>query len=238
MSTNEQTAEAASATRNWKVIGTVVLFAVGLVVVGVLRLINLRAEEPLAITAFATEIYIGLTIFAAVLLSRSAVPMRRLGFGLAFRPVRYLVLAAIGVGLIQLEGLLLEPLWERVFGATRDLARFSDVAGSPTELGKLMALNWTVAAFGEELAFRIVLMRGIAFALGDSRTAFAAALIIQAIVFGLVHAYQGPAGILGSAINGLIFGGITLAARGSIWPAAIAHGSNNSIGIMELYLAG
>ena len=35
---------------------------------------------------------------------------------------------------------------------------------------------------------------------------------------------------------GLIFGAITLAARGSIWPAAVAHGSSNSIGIMELYL--
>ena len=61
--------------------------------------------------------------------------------------------------------------------------------------------------------------------------------VIQAVVFGLVHAYQGPAGVLGTAINGLIYGGITLAARGSIWPAAIAHGSSNSIGIMELFLA-
>jgi len=152
--------------------------------------------------------------------------------------VRYLIIAAVGVSLIQLTGLLLEPVWERVFGGSRDLARFSDVAGSRTELIKLMVLNWTVAAFGEELAFRIVLMRGIAFALGDSRTAFGVALIVQAVVFGVVHAYQGPAGILGAAINGLIFGGLTLAARGSIWPAAIAHGSNNSIGIIEMFLAG
>ena len=121
---------------------------------------------------------------------------------------------------------------------TRDLARFSGVSGSSVELMKLLALNWAVAAFGEELAFRIVLMRGIAFALGDSRTAFGVALIFQAVVFGLVHAYQGPAGISGAAINGLIFGGLTLAARGSIWPAAIAHGSSNTIGIMELYLSG
>ena len=149
--------------------------------------------------------------------------------------MRYLVLAAVGIGLIQLGGLLLEPLWERFFGATRDLTRFSAVAGSPSELAKLMALNWTVAAFGEELAFRIVLMRGIAFALGDSRTAFGAALVIQAVVFGLVHAYQGPAGVLGTAINGLIYGGITLAARGSIWPAVIAHGTNNTIGLVSLY---
>jgi len=235
---NEQTLEAESTGRNWKVAVIVGLFAGGLVASGVLRLYHLRAEDPAALTAYATEIYIGLTVLAAVMLRRSGVPMRRFGFGFAFQPARYLVLAALGVGLIQLAGFLLEPLWERIFGGARDLARFSDVAGSPVELIKLMALNWTVAAFGEELAFRIVLMRGIAFALGDSRRAFGVALLVQAVVFGLVHAYQGPAGILGAAINGLIFGGLTLAARGSIWPAAIAHGSSNSIGIMVLYFAG
>lgn len=235
---NEPTPEAGSANRNWKVVGIVALFIAGLIASGALRFFQLRTENPPALTAYAIEIYVALTILAAVLLRRSGVPLNRLGFGLPFKAVRYLILAAIGVGLIQLAGLLLEPLWGRLFGETRDLARFSGVSGSSAELIKLLVLNWTVAAFGEELAFRIVLMRGIAFALGDSRTAFGAALIVQAVVFGLVHAYQGPAGICGAAINGLIFGGLTLVARGSIWPAAIAHGSNNTIGILELYLSG
>jgi membrane protease YdiL (CAAX protease family) len=223
--------------RRWKVAGIVTLFGVGLVVSGVLRFYDLRAENPPQWTGYSTIIYIAVTVIAAVLLSRVGVPMKRLGFGPTFQPARYLVLAAVGVGFIQLFGLILDPVSERVFGEGRDLARFSDMAGSPTALIKLMALSWTVAAFGEELAFRIVLMRGIAFSLGDSRAAFGIALIVQAIVFGLIHAYQGPAGIIGAGINGLIFGGLTLAARGSIWPAAIAHGSSNTIGILGLYLA-
>ena len=214
------------------------LFSAGLVASGVLRHLHLHADDPSALTGYSTEVYIALTILAAVLLSRLAVPMRRLGFAGSFKPARYLILAAVGIGLIQLTGSLLEPVWERVFGGSRDLTRFSDVSGSSGELIKLMALNWTVAAFGEELAFRIVLMRGVAFALGDTRKALGVALVVQAVVFGLVHIYQGPAGILGTAINGLIFGGLTLAARGSIWPAAIAHGANNSIGIMEMYWGG
>lgn len=224
--------------RHWKVAGIVAVFSAILIVSGLLRFYNLHAENPPQLTAYSTVIYIGATVIAAVLLSHAGLPMKRLGFGPAFQPGRYLVLAAIGVGLIQLSGLLLDPISERVFGETRDLTRFSDVAGSSSTLIKLMAVNWTVAAFGEELAFRIVLMRGIAFSLGDSRTAFAIALIVQAVVFGLVHTYQGPAGILNTGINGLIFGGLTLAARGSIWPAAIAHGSSNTIGILGLYLAG
>lgn len=234
----ERSPEAGPAGREWKVVGILAVFTAGLLASGGLRLLKLGTEDPPEVAAFATGIYIGLTILAAILLRRSGVPLRRLGFYLDAKPARYLVLAAVGVGLIQLAGWLLEPLWERVFGGTRDLARFSDVAGSPAELFKLMALNWTVAAFGEELAFRILLMRGVAFVLGDTRTAFGLALIFQAVVFGLVHAYQGPAGVFGTAISGLVYGGLTLAARGSIWPAAIAHGASNSIGIMEIYAAG
>ncbi len=235
MNEKEQAHKAISLDR--RIAAIVALFGAALVLSGVLRFYNLRTENPPQFTAYATLIYIGVTVFAAVLLSRAGVPMKRLGFGLTFQPARYLALAAIGVGVIQLFGFLFDPLLERVLGEIRDLARFSDVAGSTTALLKLMALNWTVAAFGEELAFRIVLMRGIAFALGDSRRAFGIALVVQAVLFGFIHAYQGPAGVIGAGINGLVFGGLTLAARGSIWPAALAHGSSNTIGILSLYLS-
>lgn len=235
---NEQEQETRFPNRDWRIAAIVALFGAGLLLSGALRFYNLRSENPPPLTGYATIIYVCITIFAAILLSRIGVPMSRLGFGVTFKPVKFFLLAALGVALIQLFGLLLDPLSERVFGETRNLARFSDVAGSPTALIQLMALNWTVAAFGEELAFRIVLMRGIACALGDNRAALGTALIVQAILFGVIHAYQGPAGIIGSGINGLIFGGLTLAARGSIWPAALAHGSSNTIGILSLYLAG
>ena len=79
-------------------------------------------------------------------------------------------------------------------------------------------------------------MRGISFVLGDSRAAQISAVALQAVLFGLIHAYQGPAGIAGSAMSGLAFGAVTLAARWSIWPAALAHGANNTIGIVALFL--
>ncbi|MDJ0939469.1 MAG: CPBP family intramembrane metalloprotease [Woeseiaceae bacterium] len=222
---------------DWTVTGIVAVFGAGLALSGTLRYLNLHTENPAPFTGYATVVYIGVTVLAAVLLPRVGVPLNRLGFGLKFETARFLALAAIGVALIQLIGFVVDPLLERLVGEARDLERFSGVAGSPAELIKLLALSWTLAAFGEELAFRIVLMRGIAFSLGDSRIAFGIALVAQAVLFGLVHAYQGPAGIIGAGINGLIFGGLTLAARGSIWPAALAHGSSNTIGIPGLYLA-
>jgi membrane protease YdiL (CAAX protease family) len=222
---------------SWKVAGIVIIFAVGLLTVGALRFYDLRSDDPPAVAAYATLIYIGLSVFAAISLVRTGVPIRRLGFAMTIRPWIGIALALLGVAILQLSSWLLTPVWEQFFGSGRDLTRFSDVAGSAGALVKLLALSWTVAAFGEELAFRILLMRGIAYALGDGRKALAIALVLQAIVFGLIHSYQGPAGIASSAISGLVFGGLTLAARWSIWPAAIAHGLNNTIGILEVYSA-
>ncbi len=235
--TNGEHSESMSEVGSWKVAGIVTVFGAGLLMVGALRFYDIRSDDPPALAAYATLIYIGLTVFAAISLTRTGVPIRRLGFVMTVRPWIVIALALLGVAILQLSGSLLTPVWELIFGSGRDLTRFSDVAGSPAALAQLLTLNWTVAAFGEELAFRIVLMRGIAHALGDDRKAFAIALVLQAIVFGLIHSYQGPTGIAGSAINGLVYGGLTLAARGSIWPAAIAHGLNNTIGIMEVYAA-
>lgn len=188
------------------------------------------------LAGLATPLYVGLTVLVAIHLTRAGVPYNRLGFGLPFRPLLHLGLAAGAVLVIRVLGMFIDPFWDELFGGGRDLQRFASVAGSPVALFKLLFLNWTLAALGEELAFRIVLMRGLAYALGDSRWGLGLALIVQAVVFGFVHLYQGPAGVIGSALNGLVFGSVVLLARGSIWPAAIAHGASNTIGIVALYL--
>jgi membrane protease YdiL (CAAX protease family) len=78
-------------------------------------------------------------------------------------------------------------------------------------------------------------MRGISFTLGDTTSGKIMAVVLQAVLFGLIHAYQGPAGIIGSMFSGLVFGAVTILSRWSIWPAAIAHGTNNTLGILALY---
>ena len=62
-----------------------------------------------------------------------------------------------------------------------------------------------------------------------------AAVVLQALIFGLVHLYQGPAGVAGTTLSGIAFGTITVMARGAIWPAALAHGINNTIGLLTIY---
>lgn len=201
---------------------------------GLLRLADYQPSALTPYASLATPLYIGATIIAAFLLIRSGVNFQRVGFAPKLR-ASHVLLAVIGVIILQTSAEFLAPVWEVAFGEQRNLERFSGIENSLPTFLFYVALSWTLAAFGEEIAFRIVLMGGLKSALGGGTLAIIAALILQAAVFGLVHIYQGPAGITGAAISGLVFGVLTIAGRGAIWPAALAHGANNTIGLTLLY---
>ncbi len=211
-------------------------FIIAMLFVGLLRLAGTQDSVLTPLAGVATPLYVAVTIAAIVLFSRTGLDFNRLGFGLGFRR-SHLALAAAGLAALQLSAVTLGPLLEDAIGQGRDLSRFADVEGSLRTLLLTLALSWTFAAFGEELAFRIVMLRGLAIALGQNRAAWIVAVLAQAMVFGLVHIYQGPAGAVSATISGLIFGIVTVAARGSIWPAALAHGTNNTIGLIAIYNA-
>jgi membrane protease YdiL (CAAX protease family) len=214
----------------WLVVG----LSLCLLAMGALRL---AATHPCALTSlagFATPGYIAVVVVFAFLLVRTGLPLNRVGFGVRLGR-RHILLAIVAIAILRVTSVTLEPIWEALLGGPRNLERFSEVEGSTGSLAALMAASWTIAAFGEEIAYRIVLMRGLSFALGDTRKAKSLALVLQALMFGLIHAYQGPTGIASSATSGLVFGAVTLVGRWSIWPAAIAHGVNNTIGILALY---
>ena len=91
----------------WQVPGIVIVFAAGLLVVAALRFLDVRSEDPPAVAAYATLIYIGLTVLAAILLIRNGMPIRRLGFTLAVPLWKVLALALLGVAILQLSSWLL-----------------------------------------------------------------------------------------------------------------------------------
>ncbi len=214
-----------------------VLFMLSMIFVGLLRL---SAYEPSAFSAFAryaTAIYVLLTVFFAFALIRAGAKFRRVGFWRRPRLSDF-VLAGIGVLVLQVSADFLAPLWENLFGTGRALDRFSDLQGSVGRLAATLAFSWTFAAVGEEIAFRVVMMRSIASSLGDGAIASTVAVVLQAVIFGLVHMYQGPTGVAGAAVSGLVFGVLLLGARGAIWPAVLAHGLTNTIGLVAIYQGG
>ena len=217
-----------------RIAGLTVGLSLGLLAMGALRTAATQPGAFAPLAGLVTPGYIVMVVVFTLLLVRAGLPLDRVGFG-ARLGGRHILLAIVAIATLRVASLALEPIWEALLGGPRNLERFADVEGSAPSLAVLLAASWTIAAFGEEIAYRIVLMRGISFALGDTRTATALALVLQALMFGLIHAYQGPTGIASSATSGLVFGAVTLAGRWSIWPAAMAHGVNNTIGILALY---
>jgi hypothetical protein len=74
------------------------------------------------------------------------------------------------------------------------------------------------AGFAEELAFRGYLLRKARARTGST----VLALIIQAIVFGVLHGYQGARAVAGVTLYGMAFGLIALWRR-SLRPGMMAH---------------
>ena len=207
----------------WLAVG----LGLGLLSMGALRLASVHSGPLTPLAGFATPGYVLITVMFTILLIR-------LGFGTRLN-FRHILWAIAAIAILRVFDLALNPLIEELLGSARNLERFSDVKGSAGSLATLLTFSWTFAAFGEELAYRIVLMRALSFSFGDSRSGQILALVLQAVMFGLIHAYQGPAGIVGSAFSGLVFGAVTLGGRRAIWPAALAHGVNNTFGILSLY---
>ena len=176
-----------------------------------------------------------ISVLFTIWLVRAGLPLNKYGFGAKLN-LKHITLAVTAIIVLRVFAYTLNPIIEELFSGPRNLERFSDVEGSAMSFVVLLITNWTLAAFGEEFAYRILLLRGLSYIFGDSRKAQISALILQSIMFGLIHGYQGSTGIISSAFHGLIFGTVTLISRWSIWPAALAHGTNNTFGIISLYL--
>jgi len=212
----------------------VIGLSLGLLFMGALRLSSIYPNILTPLAGYATPGYVLITVIFTIMLVRKGLPLNKFGFGIRL-DIRQIMLAIAAIVVLRLFDIFLNPVVEELLGGPRNLQRFSDVEGSLGSLIVLLLINWTLAAFGEEFTFRIVLMRGISFILGDRRQGQIFALIIQAVLFGMIHSYQGFSGIAGSMFSGLVFGIITIESRWSIWPAAFAHGINNTIGIIDLY---
>lgn len=82
-------------------------------------------------------------------------------------------------------------------------------------------LAGSLAAFGEEIAFRGFLIWYLHAAAGS-----AGAVLVSSIIFGIAHGYQGKLGILFATIAGLVLGG-TYVLSGSLLLVMWMHASYN-----------
>ncbi len=149
---------------------------------------------------------------------------------------RAVAIGVAGVILILAFGQFIYPLLLNLFGLpSQDLSGYASIEGNNGMLAAFMTISWTTAGFGEELIFRGFLMAGLARCLGQSRVAWAAALVISSVTFGLVHLPTGWGAVLTTGLNGAILAGVYLVSRRSIWPAYIAHGLSDTVAVLVIY---
>jgi uncharacterized protein len=111
----------------------------------------------------------------------------------------------------------INAVWSRLSGPSQD----SQVAALLPH-GPLGSLIWIVvslsAGFVEETVFRGYFQRQFA-AWTKSRVV---GVLLQAILFGLAHGYQGISACLRIVVYGMLFGGVALW-RGNLKPGIVAH---------------
>jgi len=152
------------------------------------------------------------------------------------RPRSWLV-STVGGAAVAAVLLIAVYLLERA-GFRRDLSAFASFKGN-LEL-TLYQLGGIIigAGFGEEFLFRGFLFQRIATVFGGSKAAWGIACVIQAALFGFIHAYQNPLGMLLTGSIGLVTGLVFLATSRNLWIAVIAHILYDTTRIIMFYLYG
>jgi membrane protease YdiL (CAAX protease family) len=148
--------------------------------------------------------------------------------------LRMLAFAA-GWSVLQLGVVM--PIVNHLSGTQQDLTEFKGLQGNPAMLVGLLALSWTLAAVGEETAYRGYLQTRTAQLLGSGRTAVTVAVLASSVLFGLAHSEQGVVGVIAVAIDAVAFS-ILRYRYETLWASVLAHGFNNTIGFVAFFLVG
>ena len=162
------------------------------------------------------------------------------GIGLA-RPAswRGTVVRAIGATLVTL--IILIALQMILFmvvgpaGPASDQSEYNPISGNLPLLLGMLAVAWTIVAFGEEMLFRAFLTNALGRPFEQTRVTVALAVVGSSVVFGLAHIAWGWMGALETTLFGLVLGTAYIRSGRNLWVTIIAHGLANTIKFLLLY---
>jgi len=152
----------------------------------------------------------------------------------------------LGLGLLAIGSIflitfvtlfVLEPLFglERAVDATD---KFNFFLGKPLVLILYIVVGiWFGAGMGEELMMRGFLLNHLKKLIGNSKISWALALITQAVIFGVMHSYQGSRGMVITGLIALSFGIFYLVAKRKLFPLIFAHAVFDTLTMVGFYFA-
>lgn len=137
--------------------------------------------------------------------------------------------------IILVNDLFFQPAIELIYGET-DLAALEGIKGNLVNYLVFILIMWVVAGFGEEFLYRGYMTKRLAIIFGNSKKAWAVAIIISSVVFGFAHLYQGVSGIITTGFVALIFGSIFYKNQQNLWVCILTHGIYDVFGITMIFL--
>jgi hypothetical protein len=170
-------------------------------------------------------------------LRRRGLRWRDVGFARPPSWPRAIALGALaGVAMELFATFVTVPFLSHLTGQPPDLSMFRSTVGNLGLLLFWLALNWTLAAFGEEIAFRGYLMARIASLGRGTRGAWIASLIVASALFGWGHGGQGVTGMAQETLAGLLLGLLYLGSARNLTVPIVAHGVSNTLAFVLIYL--
>ena len=149
------------------------------------------------------------------------------------------ILAGFGAALIGLIAYyFLAVSLERLGVQSLDLSSLKEIiqGNRLVYLQFMILVVWDSAAVGEELFARGFLLNRLERAFAGVRGAWLFAAIVQALVFGSLHFYQGPVGVASSAMIGFLMAMLFLVTGRNLWAPILAHGLIDSYAVTMIYL--
>jgi membrane protease YdiL (CAAX protease family) len=197
--------------------------------------VSLAAVAVVLDLAIPTFVILGLMVLS-LLIRREG--LSTMGFHRVARPWvlagKMLVFAA-GWSLISVG--LLKPIANHLSGTTQDMSQFSDLQGNLPMLLTWVALGWTVAALGEELAFRGFVQTRMTEVVGATGARLVIAVLLTSLLMGLLHTEYGIVGVLASTVDSVFYSVLRYRYK-TLWASILAHGFIDTIGFLTFFLVG
>lgn len=203
--------------------------------------------SPSAVVGAGPEMKVALLARMALLVGVATWMLRSAGkrwsdAGLRAPSRWWVVGVAVGAGYLALgavAALLQTQVLPRLGLAAPDLAAFAGLRGDlPEYLFWALPVAFGSAAVGEELVARGFLTDRIATLVGGAAPGggvLFAAVIMQGVLFGACHVYQGLGGALVTGVVGMVLGLVWLWSGRNLWACIFLHGLVDFVSVTAFY---
>lgn len=217
------------------------VFAVGAIII--LVGIRFSGDNPLA-----GQVVIWLAYASMIAVIHAALRRRGQGWshlGLTFSGLSWpsfrralwqsLLVLVAAVAAFVLGSLIGAPL----FGLPEqaDYSRYNPLRGNLLLLLITLPSVWLVSSVGEEIVFRGFLITRVAEFWSRGKSAWGVAVVVSAVMFGLVHYAWGPTGIVQTTFMGLALGVAYGWVRRNLWVTILTHLYMDTMLLIPLYFA-